>query len=177
MFAAKPLTQGFTLVEMIVTILIIAIASVGITSSLSFALRHQSDGIWRTKAIALAEAYAEEIMARRFDENTPIGGLPPCSATTVPCSADADFDDGETRANFDDVDDYHNLNEAPPVDAMGIARSGYNNYRVQIQVAYASAAQVVALGLTQPTDAKVVTLWVTPPGQPRLEYNLVRGNF
>ncbi len=169
--------RGFTLVEMIVTILIIAIASVGITSSLSFALAHQSDGIWRTKAVALAQAYAEEIMARRFDENTPNGGLPACSTATVNCSTSANFDDGETRPEFDDVDDYDGLNDLPPVDAQGNVRTGYNNYRVQVAVAYPTGAQMTAFGLSTATDAKIVTLSVTAPGQAPMAFSLLRSNF
>lgn len=169
--------QGFSLVEMIVTILIISIATVGISSSLAFGLRHQSDGIWRTKAVALADAYFEEIAAKRYDENTPNGGVPACSPTTIACSSAANFDDGETRGEFDDVDDYNGVSDMPPQDANGNPRIGYNNYRVSVDVAYASPAQVTALGLAAASDAKVVTIRVTPPGQQDMEFTLLRSNF
>ena len=173
--AANP--RGFSLVEMIVTILIISIATVGISSSLAFGLRHQSDGIWRTKAVALAEAYSEEISARRYDENTPNGGVPACSPTTTSCSSAANFDDGEARGDFDDVDDYNGISDLPPQDAFGAPRPGYNNYRVSVSVAYASAAQVTALGLADASDAKIVTISVTPPGQADMSFTLLRSNY
>lgn len=169
--------RGFSLVEMIVTILIISIATVGISSSLAFGLRHQSDGIWRTKAVALAEAYAEEISARRYDENTPNGGVPACSPTTTSCSIAANFDDGETRGNYDDVDDYNGISDLPPQDASGTPRTGYNNYRVSVSVAYASATQVSALGLADASDAKIITIRVTPPGQADMAFTLLRSNY
>lgn len=168
---------GFSLVEMVVSILIISIAMVGISSSLAFGLRHQSDGIWRTKAVALAEAYFEEISARRYDENTPNGGVPACSPTTTSCSTSANFADGEVRGDFDDVDDYNGISDMPPQDATGVTRSGYNNYRVSVDVAYATAAQVAALGLADATDAKIVTIRVTPPGQQDMEFTLLRSNY
>lgn len=174
---ASVTAAGFSLVEMVVTILIISIAMVGISSSLAFGLRHQSDGIWRTKAVALAEAYFEEISARRYDENTPNGGVPACSPTTTSCSTSANFNDGEARGDFDDVDDYNGISDMPPQDATGAPRSGYNNYRVSVDVAYATAAQVTALGLADATDAKIVTIRVTPPGQQDMEFTLLRSNF
>lgn len=177
MYSKGNQTSGFSLVEMIVTILIISIATVGISSSLAFGLKHQSDGIWRTKAVALADAYFEEIAAKRYDENTPNGGLPACSPTTTNCSSVANFDDGETRENFDDVDDYNGVSDMPPQDANGNPRTGYNNYRVSVDVAYASAAQVAALGLATASDAKVVTIRVTPPGQQDMEFTLLRSNY
>jgi len=169
--------NGFSLVEMIITIIIIAITTVAISSSLAFALGHQSDGIWRAKAVSLAEAYLEEIAARRFDENTPIGGVPACSPSTNACSLASNFDDGETRANYDDVDDYHGVNELPPLDADGQVRSGYSNYRVAVQVNYANAGQMAALGLPNSTDAKIITVTVTPPGQQPMDFTLLRSNF
>ncbi len=156
---------------------VISIAALGISSSLSFALQHQSDGLWQAKAIALSRSYFEEIAAKRYDETTPNGGVPPCAVGTTPCSTAANFDDGETRATFDDIDDYANLDESPPLDPSGSARPGYTNYRVQIDVRYATAAEQATLGLDAVTDMKVIDLRVTTPGGASLDFALVRGNY
>ena len=168
---------GFSLVELVVTLLLLTIAAVAMTSSMGFAMRYQSDGLRNVKTLALAQAYAEEILARRFDERTPLGGVPACSASTTPCSPAGAFDDGESRAAYDDVDDYDGLDEAPPVDAAGNTLSGYDRYRVQISVAYADAAQVAALGLDDATDAKIVTLTITTPDGRSRNFPFVRANF
>lgn len=171
----RPSARGFTLVELVVTLLLISVAVLGISYALSFAFSRQSDGLWQAKAVALAESYLEEIMARRFDERTPLGGVPPCSPATVPCSSIGP--DGESRAGYDDVDDYHGLDEQPPRDADGNFRPGYDAYRVQIEVSYLDAAAVAALGLDDVTDAKRVLVRVLPPQAGALEFPLLRTNY
>ena len=179
----RPLKQygthevGFTMVEMVLTIVIIGIAAVGISSSLALSLRHQSDGMEHARTQSLAQAYLEEILAKRYDENTPLGGVPACSPATTGCSIAANFDDGESRAQYDDVDDYHNVDDLPPVHADGTARVEYQRYRVQVSVSYASATQISDLGLTDPTDAKLVTVTVTAPAASPVAFTVTRANF
>lgn len=168
-------TTGFTLVELIMTLVIISIASVGIFSALSFALKHQSDGIWRSKSIALAESYTDQIMMRRFDEASPLGGVPAC--LPAQCSASAAFDDGESRAHFDDVDDYDGLDDMPPLDEGGVPLNGFAGYRVAVAVRYATATEVASFALNDPTDMKLITVSVTPPGKPAMDFRVVRANF
>jgi MSHA pilin protein MshD len=72
---------GFTLIELVVTMLIISIAALGVMYSLSLGLRHQSDAIWQPKAVALAGSYMEEILGRRYDEQSPSGGTPAWTTT------------------------------------------------------------------------------------------------
>ncbi len=167
--------RGFTLVEMVLTIVIIAIAVAAITGTLAFAFRFQGEGIWRAKAMALADSYLEQILSRRFDETTPPGGNPPCTPAT--CTGAGAFDDGEARALFDDVDDYDGIDDLPPVDESGAALAGFDGYRVQVAVAYADAGQITAFGLADATDLKVVTLTVTPPGKPAMQFRALKANF
>ena len=169
--------SGFTLIELVVAMLILAIAGLGVTYALSLGLRHQSDALWQSKAVALGESYMEEILARRYDEHSPVGGVPPCSPATTACAAAGAFDDGEARAAFDDVDDYDGLVEQPPLDANGNPRSGYDSYRVAVSVEYPTAAQVGALGLDAATDAKLVTVTVSTPEGGSMAFGAIRGNF
>ena len=167
--------QGFTLVELIVTMLLMSIAVLGISQALAFGLRHQSDAIWQVKSVALAETYLEEILARGYDENTPSGGVPACSPTTAPCSLT--FDDGESRPEFDDVDDYDGLNESPPRDAEGLVRTGYDGYRVQVAVRYVNAGEVAAFGMDDVSDAKVITVTVSSPSSTDMGFAVLKANF
>jgi len=168
---------GFTLIELIVTMLIISIAALGVTYSLGLGLRHQSDALWQAKAVALAEAYMEEVLARRYDEHAPSGGQPPCSPSTTACSAANAFNDGESRTEYDDVDDYDGLIEQPPRDADGSSRPDYASYRVAVTVAYADPSQIAALGLDAATDAKLVTIAVSTPESGSMTFAALRGNF
>ena len=167
--------SGFTLVELIVTMMLVSIAVLGISYALSFAFSHSSDGLWQAKSVVLAESYIEEIVARRYDEATPLGGVPPCSPTTVACSAIGV--DGEVRSEFDDVDDYDGVDDLPPVDVDGNPRAGYAGFRVQVSVAYADAAQIAGLGLDDATDAKIVMVTVTPPEMSDMNFPMLRGNY
>ena len=167
---------GFTLVEAVVTMVILSIAALAMSQALGFAFVHSSDGLWQARTVALAEAYLEEAAARRFDESSPVGGVPPCSAVTVACSAIGP-DAGETRATFDDVDDYHGLSEAPPLDAQGNVRVAFASYRVDMTVRYLSAAEVTTLGLDATTDAKHVAVTIIPPGRSAQTFTQLRGNF
>lgn len=166
---------GFTLVEAVITMVIISVAVLAVGQALAFALSHQSDGLWQIKAVALAESYAEEIAARRYDEAAPVGGVPPCAPLAVPCTAVGS--DAESRSEFDDVDDYHGLDEMPPVDPDGVPRGDYAGYRVQVSVAYLSGTQVADLGLDDTSDGKLVTITVTAPGQTPMSFPLLRGNY
>ena len=172
---APVVEHGFSLVELVVTMLVISIAVLGITSALSFGLRHQSDGLWQAKSLALIDSYVEEILSRRFDEASPPGGVPPCDGVT--CSDAASFDDGETRAEYDDVDDYDGLVENPPRWIDGTVRAGYDGYAVSIQVRYPTAAEVTTLGLGSAIDAKLITVNVAPPGLNTLSVGVVKTNF
>ena len=138
--------RGMSMVELVVTILILAIALVAMTSLLSGSLSQNADITLQVRSVALGQAYLDEILGKRFDEKTRNSGIPPCRASAPPprqCTAEVSFgpDGGEIRRRFDDVDDYHGLDEGdgqvdPLQDAEGNTRSGYDNFRVQVGVRY-----------------------------------------
>lgn len=174
--AGRPPCGGFTLVEAVLTMVILSIAALAMSQALGFAFVHSSDGLWQARTVALAEAYLEEAAARRYDEAAPAGGVPPCSAATVSCSTIGP-DAGETRGTFDDVDDYHGLSETPPLDAQGNVRTAFASYRVDMTVRYLTAAEVAALGVDDTTDAKHVSVTVVPPGRSPQTFSQLRANF
>lgn len=168
---------GFTLVELVMSIVLLGLALASVSVTMAHSAGRSSDGLWQVKVVELSDAYFAEILARRFDENSAPGGIPACSISTTPCSAAVAFSDGETRTQFDDVDDYDGLDESPPRDASGNVRSDYTGYRVQISVAYADAGMIAAYALDDATDAKVITARVSAPGQNPLTFTAYRGNY
>jgi MSHA pilin protein MshD len=126
---------GFTLIELIITIIIMSFAAIIIIPYLS-AVTHSPDPVLREKAIALGQAMMDEILAKKWDENSPNGGGPICTSESTDSTArpsisvTCDFalttgtlasaigrEAGELpganqRAQWDDIDDYFDLSEA-----------------------------------------------------------------
>ena len=83
----QPSFQGFyqlgvTLVEMVVVIVILAIALTTVTQLISQNTVSGANTLDETKAIELAQSYLGEIKAKRYDENSPSGGVPPCDGVS-----------------------------------------------------------------------------------------------
>lgn len=186
---------GLSLVELIITIVIIAIALVGISAMLNSGLSRNADALIQVRTVALAQAYLDEILGKRYDERTRSRGVPPCRASAPParqCTAEASFgpDGSETRARFDDVDDYHGLDEGegqinPLQDARGDTRTGYDNFRVEVDVRYINVGvgeEEESLGvnneLDDQYDAKLITVTVThSTATTGIDFSAYKSNF
>jgi len=179
--------KGFTLVEMVVTIVILAIALAGVAAMVSLGSSNSADTMLETRAIALGQSYLDEIMGRRFDERSAASGLSPCYLLPPGggrrCTAIASLgpDGGEgSRDLFDDVDDYDGLaegdGEADPLqDAEGLERSGYENFNVTVSVRYAGNDPVLGLNAT---DAKLITVTVKYRGlADGWNFSVYKGNY
>lgn len=164
--------SGVTLIELVITIVVVGIAMSALISSLSTGIANSASPLWEGKALELSQAYLDEIIAMKYDENTPSGGSDLANAS-VSCTA-AGFNDGESRALFDDVDDYHNLSDSPPVliDST-IDMSEYANYSVDVQVACAGTE----VGLNNDESAKRIRVTVTVPGGESRSVAIYKGNF
>ncbi|NQD37291.1 type II secretion system protein [Permianibacter sp. IMCC34836] len=170
-------STGFSLIELIVTIVVTAIALTALGVGLLTASRNSADPIVSMRAATLAQAYLDEILSKRFDENNASGGVTRCGETGQPaCTVTLGAEAGETRANYDDVDDYHGLNESPPINALGTAQSNYDGFRVQISVGYAGSDFNAGFGLLQPA-LKKITVTVTAPIGGSFVFAAYRGNF
>lgn len=95
----RKLQVGVTLIEMIIFIVIISVSLVVLLSVYNQAVSNSVDPIVQVRALECAQAKLEEILARKFDENSPTGGIPACGSGepgAVACAgivADSDFDD------------------------------------------------------------------------------------
>lgn len=179
------------MIEMIIAIVILALALVAISQSISVGLSRGADIMLETRAVALAQSYLDEIFGRRFDENSNPRGIPPCLSS---CTAEIDFgpDLPETeRIDFDDVDDYHGLDEGlgqadPLRDAEGLERLGYENFRVRVSVRYLAldpggveeTLGVNADDLENSMDAKLITVTVNHVSNPQgWAFSVYKTNF
>jgi len=107
--------DGVTLVELLVSIVIVSIAASGVLGVLSMTTAASADPMIRHQAAAIAEAYLEEILLK------PI--------------TDPDGNDGEAaRADYDDLDDYDGLADIGARDQFGTPIPGLGNYNVAVAV-------------------------------------------
>jgi len=115
--------KGFTLLEILLTIVILSIAGTSLMALFASNVRSSADPLIQQQAIAIAEAYLEEISAMAYSD--PDG-------TEV----------GEARGSFDDVDDYDGLSDDGVVDQSGTTINALSDYNVSISVAADSLSGV-----------------------------------
>ncbi|MCP3428666.1 type IV pilus modification PilV family protein [Opacimonas viscosa] len=182
---------GFTLIEMIAGMVVFGIVAT-IVSTLLLPLSKQSfDPLWQTRAAEISQSLINEISAKAFDENSDvIGGAVRCNETSAPACTTAGGlgpDPSETRASFDDVDDYHGLalSGSGIVDAMGNAplvngESIYKGFSAAVSVIYDDNLDGTdddpGTGLYV-GNTKLITITVTTPSTDEIKISILRGNF
>ena len=163
--------RGMTLVEMVISIVIVSIAMTAMLTAFSTSMGRSADPLWKNKSLKLAQAYLDEILSKPYDEGTPTGGIP--AYDSVNC-ATLGSESGESRALFDDVDDYKGLTDSPPRLVTG-AMTGYDGYGVVVDVVCAGSE---VGGASVPNDqSKRITITITPPNQSSMPFSVYRGNF
>lgn len=178
--ANKP--KGFTLVEMIFGIVLMAIVLTIVTSLLAPQARQSADPVIQVKANELGQAMMNEILGRSFDENSRRS--PPyirCGeAGFSSCTAPADLGpDGETRVAFNDVDDFiGNYNTANLTNSLGqnIA-AHYAGFSVSVSVVYDDDANGVADTTGDFNKLKLITVEVNAPTGDVYGFAAYRGNY
>lgn len=166
--AVFPKQQGLTLIEMIITIVILSAAVVGVVSAIASMTARGADPIVQNKAALLAQFYLDEALGTRYDEASPITGG---EVSPVSQLCNAMGPESESRAAFDDVDDYHNLSESPR-DRSGAALSGYAGFHVEMKVTCDGSR----FGMANHA-AKHISVTVTPPQGAAMVFGVYRGYF
>lgn len=103
---------GVTLVELVMSIIIIAIAVSAVMGVLSMLSTGSAEAMIRNQAVAIAASYLEEIRLKSFTAGSGTG----------------------SRAAFDDVSDYNGLVDVGARDQFGNAITGLEQYTVRVTV-------------------------------------------
>ena len=114
--------SGVTLIELVISIVILSIAVVGVLSALGTIGGRSADPMIREQSIAIAEAYLEEINLSQF---AAVGSCP-----AVPGAGG--------RANYSHICHYNGLADNGAVNQNGSAIVGLSNYRVAVAVSNSS---------------------------------------
>lgn len=143
----KSKQAGVTLIELIMSIVVISIVLVGIFSVINLTTAHSADAIVQHQALAIAESYMDEVLLQDYSG----------TATTV-------------RANFNNVDNYNGLVDNGARDQAGNAIAGLERYTVRVTV---DAPAVIVGGVV----AKRITVTVSGPGVDALTLTGFRANY
>lgn len=93
---------GATLFELIIFIVIVSVALLALVRAIGTGVLHSYDPVVRVKAIEQGQALLDEILSRKFADDTPTGGVPACGSASDPdgCAAIG------TGGGYNDVGDY-----------------------------------------------------------------------
>jgi MSHA pilin protein MshD len=135
---SPPRSSGFTLIELIVAITIVAIAATTLMGAIAAISSRSADAMLQQQAIAIAQAYLDEIEQRWVvDPN----GTPTNTG----------------RGSWDLVDQYNGLNDVGAHDQYGNAITGLSAYNVSVSVSHSSALPNIPSTAARRIDVTVTT--------------------
>ncbi len=144
---------GTTLIELVIAIVIVSIAVSAVLMVFSMNVGQSADPMVRHQAIAIAEAYLEEIALKAFD--------------------DPDGVDGEAnRTLYDDVNDYNGLVDVGARDQFNAALAGLDDYTVTVAVTASSALPSIAS-----TDLFLISVTITHAAEINFTVSAYRANY
>ncbi len=143
---------GTTLIELVIAIVIVSIAVSAVLMVMSMNVAHSADPMIRYQAVAIAEAYLEEISLKSF--------------------ADPNGVDGEaSRDLYDDADDYHGLVDVGARNQFDAALPGLGDYTVSVTVTQSALPSILA------TDNYLINVTVTHEADINFTLSAYRPNF
>lgn len=177
--------RGFTLIELVVGLVVFSTVMVIVTDVLVTQSERSVDPVVQTRAAELSQAMLNEIMAKQFDHNS-MGNSHPlrCNETTA-CTG-AGFlgpEAGESRASFNDVDDYHGYTVIANSQGQAIVDNGtpmYQGYSLQVSVFYDDNLDGIndyPGGGSISGNVKRISTQVTTPTNDTLTFTAYRWNY
>jgi len=129
---------GFTLIETVIVVVLLGVIMAGMTVLFVKNVSESHQPYLRQRTLAVAAAFMDEILRKRWDDNTPLGGgcVNTGSGTCPagPAAAGIGTEEG-ARSNYDDIDDYDTIsNQNPPQDSAGNNMTGYDGFTVSVTV-------------------------------------------
>lgn len=192
-----PLRRGFTLIELVIGIVLLAVALGSMMGLLVNQTSQAVDPVQQVRAAQLAQRLLNEILSRSFDAHSDHNGSHWRCGETVDgityaaCTQPGGYgpDSGESNSYlFDDVDDYHTpvicsshltscaggewVPAAFFTQSSDEVRDDYRNFAVRIQVSPGAGCSA-----TLCSTFKVIRLTVRLPDGSELPFAVTRGNY
>ena len=140
------LTGGFTLIEVLVTIVVVSFAATSIMGVFVNTVKTSADPLIQQQAIAIAEAYMEEIQSKKFCQDVaPPMIAPPPQVIPVCLTETGGSEGGESRSTFNDIQDYNDAAVDGVVkDQNDVAIAGLGGYTIAVTVSAAALGGIAA---------------------------------
>ncbi|AEA34100.1 type IV pilus modification PilV family protein [Hippea maritima] len=164
--------SGFTLIEVVLSIVVFTLGVVGIMVVFYNTLGKTSNPIIRHRAIEVAQSVMDEILSKKFDNDTPNGGgTIPLNEVNIKKEENTNNTD-----NFDDVDDFDNLSCI--TGSNGCFDDITAGYKIKVDVKCAKLDNNKVVIAECPTNFKLIRVEVTSNGLDE-SYILkaLKGNF
>ncbi|MGN5139065.1 type IV pilus modification PilV family protein [Aeromonas sp. 164P] len=181
--------QGFSLIELVVGMVLLAIALTSVLGLLINLGPRSVDPVQQLRAAQLAERLGNEILQRHYDEQSPPDGRFRCGETVPaetipPCSAPASYGPDQDELSpyqFDDVDDFDtggHWQDASFFTRMtaGSSDAEYRYYQIRIAVTAVDLYGDLSPG-ADGALGKRITLTVRDPADQLLDFSFYRGNY
>ncbi len=179
--------KGFTLIEIVISIVIIGIALSTLILLTAKSTERSVDPLYQEQANAIAQAYMEEIMQKSFCDPDWDPDANPATLTDCPvdcgnsacttCKGTGSGWTTESRANYDDVCDYAGTDN-PPLDQNGaVFATGLEDYSVSVSIDDSAGATLDTLA---GNNGEVVRIDVTvsnPGMRSDVQLSSFRANF
>lgn len=139
---------GFTLIEMIVSMVVVGVGLAGILVSFDTTVKASTDPLVYKQMLVVAEEMQEEIFLKPYAQGT---------GTIAGCN----------RSQADDIDDYSGYSDQPVCDIDGVAVPGLAGYRVSVVVgavslgAPAAPARRIEVRVSHGRDSLTLVGWRT----------------
>lgn len=142
--------SGFTLIESVMSMLIIGSMLVMVINTLGSSVRGRKIRQTQSRAPELGGQLMAEILQASYSDLTeePVFGLEASES-------------GDNRSSFDDVDDYHNWS-ATPQDRDGAELAGMSGWTRSVTVQYVLSTDLTSISQTD-QGIKRITVTVTGP--------------
>ncbi|MGO4892088.1 type IV pilus modification PilV family protein [Flavobacterium sp. W21_SRS_FM6] len=186
------LDGGFSLIELIIGIVVFAVALSLFAALIVPQASRSADPILQVRATELAQSMMNEISSKSFDQQSSrVGGEARCNENANPCTASNSLgaDGSESRTHYNDVDDYNGLDEegADIKNSFGteVSLDGdalYQGFRAQVVVYYDDNMDGVDDAISSGNsnyvgNTKYIQISITSPSQQALIFSSYRSNY
>jgi len=168
--------SGFSLIETLLVIVLLGVAVAGMAAMFLNNVSKSHEPYLRQRALAVAGAFMDEVLRKRWDDNSPLGGGCVNTGTALCSSGPAAAGIGSEealRSDWDDIDDFNAISsQSPPQDSSGSAMPGYEGFTVSVTVSQPGAWNGVPAA-----DVKRIDVQVTSNNGETISLSAYRVNF